>query len=525
MGRAGVLLVLALALQAAWAGTVYEGATIPDGAFADGSLQGELLVSGPLSFTASPEDMSLPFFVDNGGRSPAAVFLAVHGDGGWNVVKQLGVVPSGSSMQLNYTASFEYPGAPNDTSRVALIAESSAGISGREFAVHEDWTQYEARLLEKVSDIGVILVPATLTLFLLVAVFALREAAKGGVERGTEYTVRTLFLPDVRGRPASEIIADMLINPLFWVFEIACGVVLVGLILYSSLAALGPKLAVQVFIIGGAACWLLPFAYTVGLWLMPAWKREPFRFPASLFMWGILAAFLSFWVNSLADFAGRSIAGAVLDPLGVTFFSIASAIVIAPFVEEFAKGFGVLIASGHHELNDAFDGILYGFAAGAGFAAIENWFYFAVENNPAAAGGTESWLFLMVYRSVFNTIGHGWFTACTGGAIGYLKSTRMFRGASYLGFLPELGLAIAAHALFNLLAVADGVLRLSTSLPVFVFNPASVIILTGAFFAVILASLRARKRRHSAERRAQAAALEKKKPKGPARPSARAIRK
>jgi len=55
---------------------------------------------------------------------------------------------------------------------------------------------------------------------------------------------------------------------------------------------------------------------------------------------------------------------------------------VSPVVEETFKGIGILFMSGHHDYNDALTGLLLGFTCGAGFAFVENLFYFSFKTKP-----------------------------------------------------------------------------------------------------------------------------------------------
>ena len=233
----------------------------------------------------------------------------------------------------------------------------------------------------------------------------------------------------------------------------------------------------------------MPFVYLMLAWLLDLWDREPLRFPASLFMWGIMAAFIAFWVNTIVGLVLDLILGAGLGGIGIGISSLIGAVMIAPVVEEISKGFGVLVASGHHEMQDTYDGLLYGFAAGVGFAAIENWFYFAAHNTPATTGGLGGWLFFVAYRSLFNSLGHGWFTASTGAVIGFMKNQPSLRRFAFVGFIPGVLIAMTLHATFNFFAVVDGIIEFVTQMPIFVFNPMLVILLTAAYLVIMALAL------------------------------------
>jgi len=156
------------------------------------------------------------------------------------------------------------------------------------------------------------------------------------------------------------------------------------------------------------------------------------------------------------------------------------AIFLAPVVEETAKGLGVLIISGHHELDNTFDGILFGFAIGMGFAAVENWLYFAANANPIAVGGLTAWTYTILYRSVLCSLAHGCFTATTGAFVGFFRSHSRLRDFAWAGFLIGLPLAAALHSLFNFTAILDSVI----SMPVPIFDPLLTLVVTTIYIII-----------------------------------------
>lgn len=489
-----ILLALSC-LSSAW---LEEGDLLERNSFADGSILADFQANSSLSFTKSPSAIKFFFTVRNPESKPIDIYLAIFDkdEEKWTIIKQLGRASPFGTTVFEYEANFEYAGLSSETDEFALIGESDTGFVGKIFTVEEKWEAYENYLKSNIGLIALIFVPLILLILVALGVFALFQASFGRRkdDKG-EYTLSTLFFPRIKGRPASELIADILINPVFWAFEVFCGLILIALILILSISTISFEIALLLFIVGGVVCWLMPFVYLISIWLLEVWEREPLRFPVSLFMWGIFAAFIAFWLNMVVDFIGGGIFGLVLGSVGASLFTVISAILFAPFIEEFAKGFGVLIASGHHELNDTFDGILYGFAAGMGFAAVENWLYFAVENNPAVAGGIEGWLFLIAYRSIFNSLGHGWFTACTGGVIGFMKARPQLRRYAVLGAIPGWLLASTLHAIFNFFAVIDGVINVFTALPIFLFNPVMLLSVTLIFVVVLAFALKESKER------------------------------
>ena len=113
------------------------------------------------------------------------------------------------------------------------------------------------------------------------------------------------------------------------------------------------------------------------------------------------------------------------------------ACVIAPVVEECAKGLGVLKA--RKLIVELEHGIIFGAAVGLGFAATENLLY---ENAALAQGGTEAFIATVVVRSVSSALLHATSTSVLG-----LGIARKILGAG--GWGVYLAAAIGMHSLFN----------------------------------------------------------------------------
>jgi len=302
----------------------------------------------------------------------------------------------------------------------------------------------------------------------------------------------------VRGRPLKEALADVILNPFFWALELAGGLVLVSLIFSQSISLLGAEIGLRVFVIAGMSALAMPLLYIVAVWIADYYEREPLRFVASAFMWGVLAAFLSFVINTLGTgfvevvFGGASVGGDV----GAVLLGTA---LLAPIIEEVLKGLGVVVLAGHHEMDDALDGLIYGFAAGVGFSFIENWFYFALEANPFQ-WGIRAWMALILYRSFFNSLAHGSFTSAVGAVIGYMKSRPELARYAQLGFVPGVFVAILLHIFFNVGAILDTIAIFRWQFPVFIFNPLLVLALGIVFIIVFAIATLDTKRRVERER-------------------------
>lgn len=119
-------------------------------------------------------------------------------------------------------------------------------------------------------------------------------------------------------------------------------------------------------------------------------------------------------------------------------------VVIAPLVEEFAKGLGVRGA--RRIIKEEEDGIIYGAAAGFGFAATENLLY---EWAALQEGGEAAFIATAVVRAVTGNFLH----ATASGILGYGIGKMYREHRSVLTLIPFYATAVLLHAAFNLVAV------------------------------------------------------------------------
>lgn len=440
-------------------------------------------------FNESRSMVEIAASVRNPSNETLEVFFAVREPARWVVYKSLGEVPPASARNFTFEVEFDYWNENVRTMRYALVGVGAGGdVAGYEFSLEEKWQAYlEKNVRDVLIRAYVLVVPivAILLAFLLFIVVdvAYRRRDEGELVPG-EYTLRTLIFPIVKGRPLREVLADILLNPLFWVLEFAGGLVVVSLIFSQLMSLLGAELGLRVFAIAGMSALAVPLLYVVAAWIADYYEREPLRFVFSAFMWGVLAAFLSFMINTVGTGFVEALFGEarVGGDIGAVLLGTA---LLAPVVEEMLKGAGVVILAGHHEMDDALDGLLYGFAAGVGFSFIENWFYFALEANPLQ-WGIRAWIALILYRSFFNSLAHGSFTSAAGAIMGYMKSRPELARYAQLGFIPGVFIAILLHIFFNIGAILDTIVIFRWQVPVFIFNPMLVLAL-GIVFLIVFA--------------------------------------
>jgi len=472
-GKASLLLVILLFLLLPLPALAQStgDTTIPSSVFTHRALDISIVATN-FSFNDSHASRTLSILVKNPTDYPMDVYLAMYQNQQWSVVDKLGSIDAGGQKNFSYPVDFTYTGSTVEVDRFGVAGRTYGGYLGNAFSVTENWSKYEDALKSSLSFFGILSAVALLgILFIIlsgVISMALRMKYRGNEG---EYTLKTLFFPIIKMRPWAERFADIIINPFFWIFEMLLGSVLLAIILWFALHDTRQDIGLLIFCVGGVAAVFMPVVFLVIGWMTDYYQREPFRFIVGMFMWGIMATFFAFFINTTASLVMGLILGTGLAEALIAIF-------VAPVVEETAKGLGLLILSGHHEFNGVFDGILYGFAIGMGFAFIENWLYFATNASPIVVGGLGDWTYNILYRSFLCSLAHGCFTAATGGVIGYVKARRHNPGFEGLGFFLGLPIAVLLHGTFNLTAVIDSIMQTAIGVPVPIFDPLLTIVVT-----------------------------------------------
>ena len=159
------------------------------------------------------------------------------------------------------------------------------------------------------------------------------------------------------------------------------------------------------------AAFALPLVYLVWIRNSPRYGREPWPTVLKTFAWGavfsvIIAIILSVvfilllgQIQSLNDFFARRFQ----DPT-----TAIGALVVAPIVEEAAKGVGA--TAGRPQTQSKTDGLVYGAAAGLGFSATENLVYALAALLVPGVGPSGS-LVVVAVRSFSSTFLHASSTA------------------------------------------------------------------------------------------------------------------
>lgn len=200
----------------------------------------------------------------------------------------------------------------------------------------------------------------------------------------------------------------------------------------------------------GGAIWIISVItaviptvlYVFILWWFDRYEKEPRHLLLAAFVWGAVPA-------AILSIIGEAELGGLLVALGETSAELLSSSLLAPVVEESAKGFAVflLLLFFWREFDDVLDGVIYGATVGFGFAMSENVFYFADSLQQAGWEGLATSAF---FRAVVFGMNHALFTSIFGASLGY---ARMGVQGCRRWTMPPLGLlgAMFVHGLHNLL--------------------------------------------------------------------------
>lgn len=455
---------------------------------ADITIRNETLLRSPQIILVDAE-------IRNPNDESMSVYLIRQEQDGWKIINLLGAIAPRTKNTIGLEISVQYDKKTAAKTRYAIVGRGTDGtVYGTFFEISENWAEYEKEIRDSLTGMVLLWVPAV-TLVLIALLFAVAKYAyssKSPESVKGEYTMKTLISPNVADRPFEEKIADLIMHPVTLVLELACVGVLVLIMLQSLTETSGAEDAGKIMLLSAIGSFAIPFLYFAAAWYFE--KREegkPLRFFVAMFVWGMFSAFLSLLVSSgiIAELRGVDVAPYV----------IVATMLVSPVVEETFKGMGILFMSGHHDYNDALTGLLLGFTCGAGFAFVENWFYFSFKANPFDIG-LVSWATLILYRSFFNTLAHGCFTAAVSTPIGYARSIRQLKSVARLAFVPGVFLAIAIHSIYNMSALADSFVVDGRVVPFFVFNPMLIILLATMFFLVLVFAVIDEKKRKAIAR-------------------------
>lgn len=191
------------------------------------------------------------------------------------------------------------------------------------------------------------------------------------------------------------------------------------------------------------AAFIPSFIYMVWIRNTERYAPEPYYRLVRVFIYG---AVVSIAIAVVAELIAVSLFNANIERIYDIFgknpnlSSLVLAVIFAPLIEELSKSIGVF--SVRKRMSDIEDGIIYGAAAGLGFAATENLLY---ETSAFFSGGTSAFLQTAVVRSLSSALLHASASAVVG--LGVARSFQ--QGKSWL---PYYFAGVLMHGGFNLSA-------------------------------------------------------------------------
>lgn len=212
--------------------------------------------------------------------------------------------------------------------------------------------------------------------------------------------------------------------------------------------------------------------YGTRWWLDRGTLEPPWTFPLLILAGGLGGVFFSLYGYPEIEGLVESLQGAPVPP-----GSLISDAVLVPAAEELGKAFILLPFALTPWFRGPVDGLLYGFAAGAGFACAESFMHFAAAWEEA---GEAAWLWEVVTRTVPATLVHGGATAAVGAFLGAARfdgRKGVAVAAPLIGFLA----AILTHGLWN------GLIRAGAETGDLRFNQVAVLCLPILFMGGALA--------------------------------------
>ena len=234
-------------------------------------------------------------------------------------------------------------------------------------------------------------------------------------------------------------------QPAFWMF-----VVLLAL---TALTVLSEQLLYLqhfgegwIFSVVLLAIYVIPVL--LAIYILDPFEREPPSLIAAAFLWGGVVAI------GLAVVTNTSLLQALAKLAGPAFAQSWGAALVAPPVEETFKYLGVvtMFLIARSEMDDLFDGFVYGAVVGLGFAAVENVQYF-IQSIGRSGGADELGPVIQMFFVRAILIGaymHAMWTGLSGVGFAYYVTQRdQPRQKRLLVAAGLFLLAIAAHLLWN----------------------------------------------------------------------------
>lgn len=184
------------------------------------------------------------------------------------------------------------------------------------------------------------------------------------------------------------------------------------------------------------------------VWFVDRYDREPLHMVAAVFLWGAAVA-------PTATILFFKAVEPVMHGIGIASQSLAGVGIAGPLVEEVAKALGVvLVVLLTRNFDNPTDGMVYGTAAGLGFAVAENSLY-GIGLGATLPFDGQGVLALSVGRTLFSAGVHAVSSATFGGFLGYALLSRR-RSVRVAWAAAGLVAAVVLHGAWNAALVLVG---------------------------------------------------------------------
>ncbi len=171
------------------------------------------------------------------------------------------------------------------------------------------------------------------------------------------------------------------------------------------------------------------------IWVMDRYDREPLSLLALNFLWGAIGAIVFGLLGSQA----------IKALLGTSHQQ--DVVLVAPMIEEFAKGLFLLYTARDRRFDNITDGVVYGMAIGLGFGMTENFLYFL------HAKTADEWAERVILRTFYTAVMHAMATGMFGVFVGVGKYR--FRRLRWALGPAGIAAAIGIHMLWNHWSLLD----------------------------------------------------------------------
>ncbi len=183
---------------------------------------------------------------------------------------------------------------------------------------------------------------------------------------------------------------------------------------------------------------LVVVSYLLVIWWLDRYEREPIYMVGLTFLWGAIGGTtLGCGFNTILDALTKLV-------ISEQVTEVMSTVIFAPVSEEFTKALIFLPLLFTRHIDNETDGLIYGAAAGLGFATVENILYFA----NAVEDGAVAFFFLIAMRTMFSALVHCISSALFGMAVGLVRH-RPTTARTVVVLAVGFALAVTNHAIWN----------------------------------------------------------------------------